>query len=223
MSKSAKNPAITHYPSPIIQEKVLCDRKTKIATIAHHFQAIMETLGLDLQHDSLSKTPERVAKMYVDELFSGLDCRTFPHIELFEEECTSDVGHQSFILTKCNFTSFCEHHFVPMFGYAYVAYLPKDKLVGLSKLHRIVRFFAKRPQLQERLTSQIADSLSLVLEHEDVAVSVIAKHSCVFMRGVHDENSVTTTTYVSGKFKNNKELHQEFLQGVARLENKHAE
>lgn len=209
-----KDPAITRYPSPIKATRLT--KEEKIRTIADRFYDIMETLGLDMEDESLAKTPKRVAKMYVEELFSGLDLKSFPDMHLLDEECTSEVGHHSLLLTKCGFTSFCEHHFVPMSGYVFVAYLPRSKLLGLSKIHRLVHFFAKRPQLQERLTSQIADSLALILGHEDIAVSIHAQHACVMMRGIRDENGNTTTSYFSGKFKRDATLRDEFFRGIDR-------
>ena len=213
----AQNPAITRYPSPIATPAAKLTKEEKIDLIADRFHDIMEALGLDMEDESLAKTPKRVAKMYVNEIFSGLDPKNFPNIHLLDEQCTSEVGHHSLLMTKCGFTSFCEHHFVPMYGYAYVAYLPHSKLIGLSKIHRIVHFFAKRPQLQERLTSQIADSLSLILGHENVAVSIHAQHSCVMMRGVQDENGSTTTSYFSGEFKTDASKRDEFFRGIERL------
>lgn len=207
--------AITRYPSSIVSSPL--SQEEKIDLIADRFRDIMQALGLDLTDESLAKTPLRVAKMYVNEVFSGLDVNNFPEIRLIEEECTSEVGHHNFILTKCGFTSFCEHHFVPMWGQAFVAYIPQGKLLGLSKIHRIVRFFAQRPQLQERLTSQIADSLAILLESEDVAVTIQAQHFCVMARGVRDENGITTTSYFSGKFKTDASMREEFFRGVDRL------
>ena len=213
--ESIKDPAITRYPSPIAQQTLT--KNEKISLIADHFYDIMQILGLDMENESLAKTPKRVAKMYVNEIFSGLDPKNFPDIHLIDEECASDVGHHSQLMTKCSFTSFCEHHFVPMYGQVFVAYLPNSHLIGLSKIHRIVNFFARRPQLQERLTSQIADSLSLILGHENVAVSIQAKHSCVMIRGIQDTDGATTTSYFSGEFKNNEHLRNEFWHNIERL------
>lgn len=213
------HPATTRYPSPIREEVSEKTAEEKIALIADRFSDIMQVLGLDMEDESLAKTPERVAKMYVNELFSGLNIQNFPEISLIDENCTSDVGHQSMIHTKCGFTSLCEHHFVPMTGFAYVAYMPHGKLIGLSKIHRIVRFFAARPQLQERLTSQIADSLALILGHDDIAVSLNAQHSCVMMRGVRDETGVTSTAYFSGSFKNDPTKQEEFFRTCDRIRN----
>src|SRR5262249_24101403 len=155
----------------------------KIAYIATRFREIMEVLGLDLSDASLSRTPERVAKMYVNEIFSGLDPSQFPSISFIDDDY-KHAGRSNMIFMKVNFCSFCEHHFVPMIGTAHVAYVPFRKLIGLSKIPRLVRFFANRPQVQERLTAQIADSLAILLETEDVAVSLKAEHYCIKARGI---------------------------------------
>src|ERR1700722_15960783 len=141
--------AVTDYPTPQTFETDGLSKEEKIETIAGHFKAIMETLGLDMTDDSLARTPCRVAKMYVNEVFSGLDATTFPKISFFEDEFQHD-SHSNIVFVKVNFNSFCEHHFVPMNGIAYIAYLPNGKLIGLSKIPRLVRFFSKRPQVQER-------------------------------------------------------------------------
>ena len=181
------------------------EEKKKI--IAKHFKAIMETLGLDLSDPSLQRTPQRVASMYVDEIFSGLDPETFPEISHTEEvhEATGMV------IVTSSFVSFCEHHFVPMAGTARIAYLPNKKLIGLSKIPRIVRHFARRPQLQERLTAQIASSLSEILGTENIAIKITATHYCVIARGIEDPHSDTTTHLFKGKFKEDPHLRQEFL------------
>lgn len=207
--------AITRYPSPIVKNDL--SEKEKIELIASRFRDIMQALGLDITDESLAKSPLRVAKMYVNEVFSGLNLQNFPDIQLIDEEHTSDVGHHSLIVTKCSFISFCEHHFVPMTGTAFVAYIPKGKLIGLSKIHRVVRFFAKRPQLQERLTSQIADSLAILLHSEDIAVSLHAKHFCVMARGVHDESGATSTSYFGGIFKTDHQKRDEFFHAIDRF------
>lgn len=207
------NPAITRFPSPLKPSKFT--EEEKIEHIAYHFRHIMEILGLDLQHESLAKTPHRVARMYVKEIFSGLDLSQFPTASFIEDEFHHE-HRPNIVLVKVSFTSFCEHHFVPMIGVAYVAYLPNQKLIGLSKIPRIVRFFGKRPQVQERLTAQIADSLSLLLNTEDVAVSITAKHYCVIARGIEDENSHTITNVLRGAFDTDANLRQEFFDGIQR-------
>jgi GTP cyclohydrolase I len=208
-----KYAAVTRFPSPIAPNSLNDDEKIEV--IADHFRQIMEILGLDLTDDSLANTPYRVARMYVKEVFSGLDFNQFPQISFIKDEFHHE--HKSHIvLVKVGFTSFCEHHFVPMNGTAYVAYLPNKKLIGLSKIPRIVRFFARRPQVQERLTAQIADSLSIVLNTEDVAVSITAKHFCVIARGIEDENGHTITNVLRGKFDTSEELRKEFFAGISR-------
>lgn len=174
------SPAITNFPSPLHAHPPILSEQEKIDLIADRFKDIMEALGLDLNNDSLSRTPQRVAKMYVKEVFSGLNPDKFPPMSFFEHDFDHDHRGNT-VFVKVGFTSFCEHHFVPMTGFAYVAYVPKKKLIGLSKIPRIVRFFAKRPQLQERLAAQIADSLSLLLEIEDVAISITANHFVLWL------------------------------------------
>lgn len=189
------DPATTHFPHPIKVEQVQRPSEEKQAKIAYHMREILETLGLDLTDPSLQKTPERVAKMYVEEIFEGLDPANFPSLITYEETHTTDL----IVVKNISFTSFCEHHLVPMHGKAHVAYLPKGHILGLSKLNRIVRYFSHRPQLQERLGSQIADSLKLILGIEDVAVILEATHFCVVARGVQD-TSETETQVLEGKF-----------------------
>ena len=207
--------AKTRFPSPILEQISPLTKEEKIAFISSRFKEILEVLGLDLSDDSLSETPKRIAKMYVEEIFSGLDLETFPEVSYFEDQF-QHASKVNTVLVKVNFCSFCEHHFVPMPGIAHVAYIPNGQLIGLSKIPRIVRFFAKRPQVQERLTAQIADSLSLLLETEDVAVSITAQHYCVIARGVEDENSHTITNSLRGQFETNQELRREFFEGVNR-------
>lgn len=207
-------PSITHYPSPIKAKSSLSPEE-KIDYIATRFREIMEVLDLDLSDESLQQTPERVAKMYVKEIFSGLDLEQFPAISFINDDY-KHKANSNIVHIKVNFTSFCEHHFVPFIGYAYVAYLPNQKLIGLSKIPRIVRFFAKRPQVQERLTAQIADSLSMLLDTDDVAISITAEHFCVKARGIQDENSHTTTNVLRGQFLSNEGRRQEFFEGINR-------
>jgi GTP cyclohydrolase IA len=207
--------AITNYPSPISPDAPLMSAEEKIDYIAVRMKEVMEVLGLDLTDDSLAKTPYRIAKMYVNEVFSGLDINQFPEISFIKDQFTHQDRSQ-IVMVKVSFTSFCEHHFVPMSGVAYVAYLPAGKLIGLSKIPRIVRFFAKRPQVQERLSAQIADSLSLLLETDDVAVSIVATHYCVVARGIEDGESNTTTNVLRGRFSSDESLHKEFFEGINR-------
>ena len=169
----------------------------KMSKIAYHFGEIMHTLGLDLTDDSLKGTPNRVAKMYVKEIFSGLNPANKPKIALFDNK----YQYNEMLVEKdITFFSNCEHHFVPIIGKAHVAYMANGKVIGLSKLNRIVQYYAKRPQVQERLTMQIAKELRTALGTEDVAVIIDAKHLCVSSRGVEDVNSSTVTSYYGGKF-----------------------
>ena len=179
----------------------------KIKEIEYHFSQIMNVLGLNLRNDSLRKTPERVAKMYVKEIFSGLNPKNKPAISLFDNEYNFDK-----MLLEKNITLYsnCEHHFVPIIGKAHVAYFPADKVIGLSKINRLVQYYAKRPQVQERLTKQIADAMREILGHNDVAVYIEADHMCLASRGVNDTKSKTTTFEYSGKFEN-EDIKQEFL------------
>ncbi|MCE0558799.1 MULTISPECIES: GTP cyclohydrolase I FolE [unclassified Motilimonas] len=184
------------------------DKKQKIE---QHFGDIMALMGLDLGDDSLAETPRRIAKMYIDEIFSGLDYENFPKITVIENKMKVDEMVQ---VSDISLTSTCEHHFVTIDGRATVAYIPKTKVIGLSKINRIVRFFARRPQVQERLTQQILCALQALLETDNVAVSIDAVHYCVKARGVQDESSHTRTTSLGGNFKSKPETRQEFLQGI---------
>jgi GTP cyclohydrolase IA len=170
----------------------------KIEKIQHHFCQIMDILGLDLTDDSLKGTPKRVAKMYVNELFSGLNPASKPKISLFDNKYQYD---QMLVEKDISFYSNCEHHFVPIFGKAHVAYFSSGKVIGLSKLNRIVNYYSKRPQVQERLTMQIANYLQEVLKTDDVAIIMDAKHLCVSSRGIKDNSSSTVTSFYGGKFK----------------------
>lgn len=169
---------------------------------------VVTTLGLDLSDDSLAETPHRIAKMYVHEVFSGLDYRHFPKLSLIENK----MGANEMVKVRnIDLTSTCEHHFVTIDGTAKVAYIPKDKIIGLSKINRVVRFFGQRPQVQERLTRQILVALQTLLETENVAVSIDATHYCVKSRGVMDANSQTSTTALGGCFAENIHTRAEFL------------
>ena len=179
----------------------------KISKIKTLFSEIMHTLGLDLTDDSLKGTPERVAKMYVNEIFSGLNPNSIPEPTLFENKYKYN---QMLIEKDISFFSNCEHHFVPIYGKAHVAYFSSGKVIGLSKLNRIVQYFAKRPQVQERLTVQIALELQKILNTEDVAVVLDANHLCVSSRGVQDQHSTTISTFYGGKFED-ETVKKEFL------------
>jgi GTP cyclohydrolase I len=187
----------------------ISDRKDKIAVIEPLFAEIMKTLGLDLTDDSLVDTPKRVAKMYVNEIFWGLDYEAFP-------KCTAVDNKMKYNEMVCerniNVQSNCEHHFVVIDGLATVAYVPNQKVLGLSKINRIVEYFSKRPQIQERLTEQIFHTLQYILETEDVAVMIDAKHYCVASRGVEDTGSSTVTSKLGGGFKTDPAARAEFYQ-----------
>jgi len=173
--------------------------KEKISIIAHHFSEIMTTLGLNLSDDSLKETPRRVATMFVKEIFSGLDPSTKPSITLFENKYRYG---QMLVQKNITFHSTCEHHFVPIIGKAHIAYIPTNKVIGLSKINRIVQYCAQRPQVQERLTMQIAQELKDALQTDNVAVVLDAVHLCIAARGIKDHDSSTVTSEYSGKFLN---------------------
>jgi GTP cyclohydrolase I len=169
---------------------------------------VMDTLGLDLRDDSLAETPHRISKMFVREIFSGLDYTNFPKLSLIDNK----MGANEMVKVRnIDLTSTCEHHFVTIDGTAKVAYIPKDKIIGLSKINRVVRFFAQRPQVQERLTRQVLVALQTLLGTDDVAVSIDATHYCVKSRGVQDSNSQTSTTALGGCFVENIHTRAEFL------------
>ncbi len=193
--------------SPVVDNPLSTD--DKIAIIQKHFSEIMKTLGLDLTDDSLTDTPKRMAKMYVNEIFSGLDTKNFPKITVIENKMQYD---QMVCVQNIELMSVCEHHFQPIDGFATVAYIPNKKVIGLSKLNRVVDYFARRPQVQERLTMQITDCLVYLLGTQDVAVHINAKHYCVISRGIQDTHSTTTTADLRGAFKNQSETRTEFLK-----------
>ncbi len=182
----------------------------KIAAIEPHFKAIMEILGMDLRDDSLRGTPLRVAKMYVKELFQGLNPANMPSMTLFENKFQYN---EMLVEKNINFYTNCEHHFVPFFGKAHVAYISSGKVIGLSKLNRLVEYFSKRPQVQERLTMQVGKALQTVLQTQDVAIMMDAKHLCVSSRGVKDDSSNTITTFFGGKFQE-EQTKMEFLKYI---------
>ncbi|MGP1960071.1 MAG: GTP cyclohydrolase I FolE [Arsenophonus sp. NC-TX2-MAG3] len=182
--------------------------------IEEHMGEIMHLLNLDLSDDSLAKTPNRVAKMYIDEIFSGLDYNNFPKITLIENKMDFD---EMVTVRDITLTSVCEHHFVTIDGKAALAYIPKNKVIGLSKINRIVQFFSQRPQVQERLTKQILIALQTLLGTSNVAVSIDAVHYCVKARGVCDVSSRTMTTSLGGLFKSSQNTRQEFLCNISRL------
>lgn len=200
----------TSYDTPLRPDAFEQDDELKIELIAKHFKEIMQILGLDLQDDSLSGTPKRVAKMYVQEVFSGLNPANKPAVRLFENKYKYD---QMLVEKDITFYSHCEHHFVPIYGKAHVAYLPNGKVIGLSKINRIVQYYAKRPQVQERLTVQIGNELKSILGTDDIAVVMDASHMCVSSRGVNDTNSQTGTAFFDGKFKD-QDFKNEFLNYI---------
>jgi GTP cyclohydrolase I len=200
----------TSIDTPMKADAFSVSDEDKMKKIEFHFKEIMETLGLDLNDDSLNGTPQRVAKMYVKEIFSGLNPANKPKIALFENKYQYN---QMLVEKDITFYSNCEHHFVPIFGKAHVAYISNGKVIGLSKLNRIVQYYAKRPQVQERLTMQIAKEIQKVLQTEDVAVLLDAKHLCVSSRGVQDNNSATVSSFYGGRFAE-ENTRQEFLKYV---------
>lgn len=197
----------THISGTVGQYRELT-HKEKIDKIESHVREILLTLGLDLKDDSLIDTPKRVAKMYVGELFYGLDDEAFPKCTAIENKMAVD---EMVVETGINVQSNCEHHFVVISGSATVAYIPGAKILGLSKMNRIVEYFAKRPQVQERLTRQIHAAMCMILETDNVAVLVDAEHFCVKSRGVEDVNSSTITSKLSGAFKDDAATRAEFM------------
>ncbi|MEN3322398.1 GTP cyclohydrolase I FolE [Mariniflexile soesokkakense] len=187
----------TGLETPIKKDAFKLSDSEKKHRIALLFEEIMKVMGLDLTDDSLKGTPQRVARMYIDEIFSGLNPVNKPKIALFDNKYQYN---QMLVEKNISFYSNCEHHFVPIIGKAHVAYISSGKVIGLSKLNRIVQYYAKRPQVQERLTNQIAEDLKHILGTTDVAVIIDAKHLCVSSRGIKDESSATVTSYYGGKF-----------------------
>ncbi|MFN0048242.1 MAG: GTP cyclohydrolase I FolE [Cytophagales bacterium] len=197
VEEMGNNHIMTSVETPLKEDAFAIDDDTKIEQIETHFAEIMNILGLDLKDDSLKGTPHRVAKMYVKEIFSGLNPANKPKIALFENKYKYNE-----MLVEKNITLYsnCEHHFVPIVGQAHVAYISNGSVIGLSKINRIVQYFAKRPQVQERLTVQIANELKNILNTEDVAIVIEAHHLCVSSRGVEDRTSSTVTSNYGGKF-----------------------
>ncbi len=202
------NHVSTSVDTPMREDAFVLTDAEKINAIEKHFRSIMEIMGLDLNDDSLKGTPKRVAKMYIREIFSGLNPANKPNVALFENKYKYN---EMLVEKNISFYSNCEHHFVPIIGKAHVAYISNGKVIGLSKLNRLVQFYAKRPQVQERLTMQIGTDLQKVLGTEDVAIVIDAKHLCVASRGVEDDTSSTITAFYGGKFKEEK-TKNEFLK-----------
>lgn len=201
----------TSLDTPLREDAFVLSDEEKIDKIEMHFKEIMNTLGLDLNDDSLKGTPKRVAKMYVQEIFSGLDPANKPKMSLFDNKYNYD---QMLVEKNISFYSNCEHHFVPIYGKAHVAYISSGKVIGISKLNRIINYFAKRPQVQERLTMQIAAELQKVLQTKSVAVLLDAKHLCVSSRGIKDATSATVTSFFDGKFSE-ENTRMEFFKQIS--------
>lgn len=195
--------------TPTIDSSLKLDESIKIAEIEKSMRHVMHVLGLDLEDDSLEETPKRIAKMFVKELFWGLNYDYFPKCTTIENKM--DYRNSFVLEKKITVHSSCEHHFVTIDGFATVAYIPRQKVLGLSKLNRIVQYFAKRPQVQERLTEQIAETIAFVTETPDVAVYIDAVHYCVKSRGIQDVSSSTVTLATRGKFTDDSEVRREFL------------
>lgn len=200
----------TNLETPLREDAFEVSDQEKMAIIEKHFASIMDTLGLDMTDDSLKGTPRRVAKMFVKEIFHGLDPQNKPSISVFDNKFRYG---QMLVEKNISLNSTCEHHFLPIYGKAHIAYFAKDKVIGLSKLNRVVDYFARRPQVQERLTVQIANELKKILQTEDVAVVIDAWHMCVSSRGIQDKKSSTVTAEYCGQFKNEK-TREEFLTYV---------
>ena len=205
-----ENHFLSSIETPIRADAFVIDDDLKIELIEKKFKEIMEVLGLDLTDDSLKDTPHRVAKMYVKETFSGLNPHNKPKVTLFDNKYKFN---EMLVEKSISVYSYCEHHFVPIIGKAHVAYFAGEKVVGLSKINRMVQYYSKRPQVQERLTVQIANELKTMLQTEDVAVIIDADHLCVASRGVQDVNSSTISSSYHGKFLNHQ-IREEFLRYV---------
>nr|WP_185869888.1 GTP cyclohydrolase I FolE [Blattabacterium cuenoti] len=200
-----------NYDYPLRKDAFLMNDEEKIKKIEKYFFKIMDLLGLDMKDDSLRRTPKRVAKMFIQEIFSGLNPKLTPKTSIFENKYKYN---QMLIEKNITVYSTCEHHFLPIVGKAHVGYISNGKVIGLSKINRIVNFYAKRPQVQERLTIQIVESLHKILETKDVACVIEAKHLCVNSRGIQDVNSQTITTELIGSFKKNSEIRKEFFNHI---------
>ncbi len=204
------NHIATSIDTPLREDAFAISDEKKMAIIEDRFRDIMETMGLDLTDDSLRGTPHRVAKMFIKEIFYGLNPENKPKISVFENKFKYG---EMLVEKNINMNSTCEHHFLPIVGKAHVAYISNGEVIGLSKINRIVDYYARRPQVQERLTVQIADELRCILQTDDVAIIIDAKHMCVSSRGIQDESSSTVTAEYSGKFKD-KAVKEEFLRYI---------
>jgi GTP cyclohydrolase IA len=202
----------TSHDTPLREDAFELEDEIKIELIEKHFKEIMLILGLDLSDDSLKGTPRRVAKMYINEIFSGLDPKNKPEVKLFDNK----YKYNEMLVEKdIVFYSNCEHHFVPIYGKAHVAYISNGSVIGLSKINRIVQYFAKRPQVQERLTMQIGHELQQILGTESVAVIIDAHHMCVSSRGIKDISSSTVTSFYGGKFFEDENSKNEFMKYIS--------
>ncbi|MBS9522687.1 GTP cyclohydrolase I FolE [Litoribacter ruber] len=209
MDEMGDDHAGSSQKTPLREDAFEMDDELKIELIEKHFKEIMHIMGLDLSDDSLKGTPHRVAKMYIKEVFSGLDPKNMPKAKLFENKFKYN---QMLVEKDITFYSHCEHHFVPIFGKAHVAYISSGHVIGLSKINRIVQYFAKRPQVQERLNMQIGKAFQEILGTEDVAVILDAHHMCVSSRGIQDVNSNTVTSFYGGKFEKDEQTRNEFYK-----------
>ena len=204
------NHVATSVETPMRDDAFDLSDEDKMEIIEGHFEKIMQTMGLDLTDDSLRGTPHRVAKMFINEIFQGLNPENMPKISVFDNKFKYN---EMLVERDISLNSTCEHHFLPIIGKAHVAYISSGKVIGLSKINRIVDYFARRPQVQERLTVQVAEELKRVLDTEDVAIVIDAKHLCVSSRGIQDESSSTLTASYSGKFKD-PATREEFLKYI---------
>ena len=206
------NHQMTSAETPMRADAFVKSDEEKMKVISEHFEVIMNELGLDLTDDSLRGTPHRVAKMFVQEIFSGLNPMNKPKISVFDNSYQYD---KMLVEANISFNSTCEHHFLPIVGKAHVGYISSGKVIGLSKLNRIVDYYAKRPQVQERMIMQIFNELKTVLETEDVMVVIEAKHLCVSSRGIKDESSFTSTLQYGGAFTD-KAFREDFYKLIGK-------
>lgn len=203
-------PLPEHLESPLLPESFVVPESEKVEKISYHFKEIMKILGLNVEDPSIKDTPKRVAEMYIYELFKGLDLTNKPEVRLFP----NPYEYQEPVIQRnISVKSICEHHFIPFIGVAHVGYMPKEHVIGLSKLSRIVDFYSRRPQVQERLTEQIAFELKRILNTEDVFVIIEAEHFCVKIRGIQDQESITVTSHFSGIFQN-PEMKSQIWQSI---------
>lgn len=206
-----RDPSLTSFPTPINPTTLSLPKEKKIELMKAKMAEMLEIVGLNTSDPTLSSTAEKYATMMVEEMFSSLDPKTFPHISY---ETVDFAKNETVILKNITLLSWCEHHLVPMSGLAHIAYIPKNRIIGLSKINEVVRYFARRPQLQERLTSQIAESLSIILETDDIAVVTHLKHYCIAARGVEDAQTRAQMHVLKGKFETDPLKHFEFFSSL---------